>query len=388
MTKLHFKILSTDEEITPHLDEWKAVATHPGAHPAVVLRLCESDPDIKKPFIPILVDDEGRIACMFSARIERQYIGRDAYLPLPRAKVRKLTIPQGGICGRQAVENVAALLDLTTKAIQKEKVDIIELPHIDEDDPLLEALRTSSLASYQKAFFRAEEHWKMEIAEDFDKQMLLLGKSTRSTLRHNLNRFNRIYEDRFEITLFSKSEEINEALTICEEIDSHSYHAGLGVNVQNNPRMNAFYKGLAAQGNLEISILFIDGQPLAFLNNAVIKDQRFGTQMGFNPTFCKYPLGTILLYETIRRYIETGQQETFDFGIGKADYKSRLCSKMVMAQQRQLRTKRALFNPFYHYMMCVYRLGIVTKALMMKLKLEDLARKKIRSFRKQTKRST
>lgn len=387
MTELHFKILSTNDEIKTHLEEWKTVATNPMAHPDVVLRLCESDPNITKPFIPILVDDEGRIACMFSSRLEREYIGRDCYLPLPKAKVRKLTIPPGGIFGRQAVENVGNLLDLTIEAIQKEKVDIIDLPPIDKDDPVLEALSNASVKSYQKAFTSHEEHWRLEIAEDFDEQMLLLGKSTRSTLRHNLNRFNRIYEGRFEITVFTKMEEVDDALSMCEKIDLNSYHKGLGVNIRNDPRTNAVYKGLAAQGDLEISILSIDGQPLAFLNSAVIKDQRVGTQMGFDPTFCKYPLGTILLYETLRRYVETGRRETWDFGIGKAEYKSRLCSNMVICEQRQIPTRRAIFNPFYLYMMMVYRLGITTKSLMSKLKLEEVARKKMRSFHKQTKRS-
>ena len=388
MAGLHFKILSTPDEISTHLEEWKDVATDPMAHPDVVLRLCESDPNITKPFIPILVDDEGRIACMFSSRIEREYIGRDCYLPLPKAKVRKLTIPTGGIFGRDKDEHVAKLLELTAREIKKEKVDIIELPFIDKNDLLLDALNNSSLKSYQNASLKEQEHWRLELAEDFDRQMLLLGKSTRSTLRHNLNRFNRIYEGRFEIRLFSRMEEVDDALALCEKIDMNSYHKGLGVNIRNDPRTNAVYKGLAAQGGLEISILFIDGQPLAFLNSAVIKNKRIGTQMGFDPTFCKYPLGTILLYETARRYIETGRREVWDFGIGKADYKSRLCSSMVLCEQRQIPTRRAIFNPFYIYMMIVYRLGIASKSLMTKLKLEEFARKKIRSLHKQTKRST
>lgn len=386
MTGLQFKILSTNDEIKTHLEEWKAVATDSEAHPDVVLRLCESDPNIMKPYVPILVDDEGRIACMFSSRLEREYIGRDCYLPFPKAKVRKLTIPPGGIFGRSAPENVAQLFELTVKAIENEKVDMIELPPLDKDDPLLASLNTCSVKAYQKAHTSHDEHWRMEIAEDFDKQMLLLGKSTRSTLRHNLNRFNRIYEGRFEIKVFTKMEEVEDALNMCEKIDLNSYHNGLGVNIQNDPRTNAVYKGLAAQGGLEISILFIDGQPLAFLNNAVIKGRRIGTQMGFDPTFCKYPLGTILLYETIRRYIETGRRESFDFGIGKADYKSRLCSSMVMSEQRQIATRRAIRNPFYLYMMIVHRLGITSKSLMTKLNLEEFARKKIRSLHKQTKR--
>ena len=387
MTGLHFKILSTPDEISPHLKEWKDVATDPMAHPDVVLRLCESDPNITKPFIPILLDDQGRIACMFSSRIERAYIGRDCYLPLPKAKVRKLTVPPGGIFGRSKAENVAMLLDLTLKAIRHENVDMIELPPLDKNDPLFDALSTSPLKSYQNAYFEEQEHWRLELADDFDKQMLLLGKSTRSTLRHNLNRFHRIYEGRFEIRVFSRMEEVDDALTLCEKIDMNSYHKGLGVNIRNDPRTNAVYKGLAAQGGLEISILFIDEQPLAFLNSAVIKNQRIGTQMGFDPTFCKYPLGTILLYETARRYIETGRREVWDFGIGKADYKSRLCSSMVLCEQRHISTRRATYNPFFLYMMMVYRLGITTKSLMIKLKLEEVARKKMRSLHNQTKRS-
>ena len=139
-----------------------------------------------------------------------------------------------------------------------------------------------------------------------------------------------------------------------------SYHRGLGVNIRNDPRTNAVYKGLAAQGNLEICILFIDGLPLAFLNSAVIKGKRIGTHMGFNPTFCKYPLGTILLFETVRRYIATDRREPYDFGIGKADYKSRLCTNVEISEQRVLPTQRA--SSIYLYMMGVVRIGMITKS--------------------------
>ncbi|HAW94714.1 MAG TPA: hypothetical protein DCX60_00415 [Phycisphaerales bacterium] len=382
MSDLQFKILTTDEQIRSHLEEWKTVASNPLAHPEVVLRLCRSDGHIVKPYVPILVDDEGRIACMFASRIERQFIGRDQYLPLPKARVRKLTIPPGGIFGRAAATNVARLLRETMLAVRSEKVDIVELPPIDKGDPLLNALNECNSKAYRKALCTEEEHWRLEIAEDFDRQMLLLGKSTRGTLRHNLNRFNRLYEGRFEIRIFSDMDEVDEALTFCQEIDEHSYHRGLGVNVVNDERTNAVYKGLAAQGNLEICILFIDDTPLAFLNNAVIKGQRIGTQMGFNPTFCKYPLGTILLFETVRRYIETGRNEPFDFGIGKADYKSRLCTNVVISEQRELATRRAMFNPLYLYMVTVFKLGMMTRSLFIKLNLEDSARRWLRNLKK------
>jgi hypothetical protein len=388
MSELQFKILSTDEEIAVHLDEWKHLSTNPQAHPDVVLRLCRNDPDIIKPFIPILVDDQGRIACMFSSRLEKAHIGRDSYLRLPKSKVRKMTIPMGGIFGRSAPENVSQLLEKTLKAIDNENVDLLELPALDSDDPLLHALERSKIKRFHSAFSMEDEHWQMEIAEDFDKQMLILGKSTRGTLRHNLNRFNRLYEGRFEIKVYSEIDDMREALTLCTKIDEHSYHKGLGVNIKTDQRTVAVYEGLANQGGLEICILSIDGEPLAFLNSAVIKNRRFGTQMGFNPEFCKYPLGTILLFETIRRYINTGHRETFDFGIGKADYKSRLCTSMKMAEQKDIRTRRALFSPSYAYMMGVFYLGIAAKSIMLKLNMEEFARRNMRRFHKRTRRSS
>jgi len=390
MNELQFRILRTEDDIEPFLDEWKQVAAHPLAHPEVVRALARNDTSIVELFIPMLVDGQGRIACMFSSRVEHAHLGRDVYLPLPKRRIRKLTIPTDGIVGRSAPEHVGTLLRMTLDAIKHEKVDVLELPNMGKDDPVLRALEKTDLKAFHSGHRHSEEHWTMEIAEDFDQQMLLLGRSTRSTTRNTLNKFERMYEGRHEIRTFTDVDDVENALKTCQSIDDCSYHRALGVNLECDSRTLSIYEGLAKQGGLEINILYIDGNPVAFINNSTMNETRFGTHMGNNTEFCRHPLGTILLFKTIKRYIDTGKRQTFDFGIGGAEYKSRLCTSMRMTEQRDIRMPRALINPNYLYMLWTHRLGLAIKKLLAKVNLEEEVRRRMRRHhhRREKKRPT
>jgi CelD/BcsL family acetyltransferase involved in cellulose biosynthesis len=132
-------------------------------------------------------------------------------------------------------------------------------------------------------------------------------------------------------------------------------------------------------------VLFIDKKPLAFINSTQGMDTRYGTHMGFDPEFSKLPLGTIILFEKIRHLISTGKNQVYDFGIGGAEYKNRLCSKMSMAQMRMIRTRGALSNPAYLYMSLLNRTSNGIKRLLKRAGMENASRSRIRSLRKKVK---
>jgi hypothetical protein len=385
MNALKFKILSGESDILPYQDEWSRLSKHPETHPEVVTRLCRNDGNIMTPYIPILVDQDDRIACMFTSRIEKAHIGRDQYLPFPKARVRKLIVPFEGIIGRSAPRHAPRLLEMTLKELDKQNVDVLELPYMDLDHPIQIALSQADITRFDRATKNEKEHWRMLIEDDFDKQMLQLGKSTRSTLRNNLNKFHRTYDGRFEFRVYSRPEEMADGLAVCEEIDSKSYHAALGVSLKSDQRTVGVHEGLCAQGRLTMFVLFIDKKPLAFINSTQGMDTRYGTHMGFDPEFSKLPLGTIILFEKIRHLISTGKNQVYDFGIGGAEYKNRLCSKMSMAQMRMIRTRGALSNPAYLYMSLLNRTSNGIKRLLKRAGMENASRSRIRSLRKKVK---
>ena len=107
--------------------------------------------------------------------------------------------------------------------------------------------------------------------------------------------------------------------------------------------------------------------------------------MGFDPEFSKLPLGTIILFEKIRHLISTGQKQIYDFGIGGAEYKNRLCTEMSMAQMRMIRTRGALSNPAYLYMSLLNRTSNGIKRLLKKAGMENASRSRIRNLRKKVK---
>lgn len=369
------RILRSDEELRPLVPAWNDATIHPQAHPRLFLDLCTADDVIQRPHVPVITNPDGSIRGMMTSRLEHSKLVRAGrYLPLPQPMARTIVVPFDGIIGTHPSETAPLLLDALLESIDGGEAEVVELPLMPLDDPIRLALLDHDDPRFSKATPTNVAHWHIDIAPSFDEQLLSLGKSTRGTLRNNLNKFHREFDGRHEIQHHDSTTDLDELLSSSEVIARQSYHRGLDVGFSVSKRERAIYEAAYEMGAMWARTLVIDGRPAAFLHAFLWKRTLFGTYMGFDREISRLPLGTILLFETLKELCENDSVDTWDFGPGEADYKTRLCSRRVEEEQRTifastLRARRIRMQTgFFSSVESTLRKGIESLGLDQKLK--------------------
>ena len=334
------RILRSREELEPLVPAWIDATIHPQAHPDVFFRLCDADDVILRPHVPVELNPDGSIRGMMVSRLEySRFVRAGRYLPLPQPMAKTVIVPFDGIIGSHAAESAPRLLAALMKTMDDGEADVVDLPFMPMEHPVRAALLAMPDRRFQSATANENAHWHIDVETGFDEQLKLLGRSTRGTLRNNLNRFQRDFKDRMEIRTYDSSSDLDELMTLSEIVATKSYHRGLDVGFSTSVRERAVYEGAHAMGALWARVMLIDGKPAAFIHAFKWKKRLFGTYMGFDREFTKLPLGTIILFESLRTMCGSGEVDTWDFGPGEAEYKSRICTRKDDEEQRTLFAK-------------------------------------------------
>ena len=335
------QILCSAEEMEPIREEWSTLADHPFSHPGLLLDLCEADEKIIHPLVAVALDESGGIRAMAAGRIEAaKLVAPNSYMPIPMPTVRQMVIALGGFMGPECSDLAPALLEALMSEIDQGAADLLELPILDETDPVRMALLDSRNPRFVNAMSQKDVRWSMNIFEDLEAQLASLKKGTRGKIRNTLNRFAREFEDRFELT-YLVGEEVDDSQ--CEQyfldtlqVEDSSYHRGLGWGVSNTPRERAVHKAAIREGWLSSALMKIDGEPVAFAGGMRLKGVIYGTNTAFVPGITKMSLGNILFFESLRVLCGREGFTHWDFGPGDAAYKQRLCHEKIATEQRTI----------------------------------------------------
>lgn len=84
----------------------------------------------------------------------------------------------------------------------------------------------------------------------------------------------------------------------------------------------------AAVGGLDMHVMFLDGQPLAFAYNYYWRGSVFGLRIGFDASLSRDGVGNLLSAHAIKRSFDAGDH-TYDMGPGSLDYKRFFASGIV-----------------------------------------------------------
>jgi len=331
-------ILTEPDHLREIADEWRALVLHPHTLPEIFLGFTEADAEVLHPLVPILRDEQGRIVAMAIARLQLSRLSRSgSYIPNFGRKCRVIVVPADGFIGGDAQFTpliATALIDFMDAG----GADVLECPFMpigsDHHARLLaDCPRFGDATAFRNA------HWFLDLESTFEKQLQNLGRSTRGTLRNNLNRFHREFKGRYEIARHRPGESLEQLLDHSTRIANSSYHGGLGAGFSTSPRELAIYRAADELGVLWSRMLLIDGRPAAFMHALALKDVLTGTHMAYTSGLTKLPIGTILMMKTVEDLIEDGRFRRWDFGSGDAEYKRRICTTEHVDERRNLFAK-------------------------------------------------
>jgi hypothetical protein len=275
------------------------------------------------------------IACFLSRLSKKHFtIGKRLLFSFP---VRQTVLFGSSILGQLDQATIAEFIRII---IDEFDFDLMSFGEIISDSPLHNAIVNFNRGMIvtrpsRKHSFR----WLIKLPATFDEYLISLGSVTRNSVVRKLKKFQRDFQ--FDFRVVHLPEQIDKFLLEGEAISRTTYQWGIGQRLYNDEPTRKHYTQLAKNGQLRCYMLYINGQPSAFLRGELADNLYYYETPGFDPKFQNASPGIVLLMWAIRDLIENTPCEIFDFGSGGSDndYKSHFGNLCINCMSLELGNK-------------------------------------------------
>lgn len=335
MTNYHMKKADSDWEITTarSLDEteairpiWKEMQRNE-PFPAInadidrYLSVIKAAGNDLQPYIT-LVKQNGCPAVMVIGRIGKHALKLElGYKALFSPKLRCLTVVYGGILGQPKGDLCSLLVGELLKGLQRGEAQIIHFNHIRVDCQLYQFARKTPGTFGRDHFSKIEPHWTMSVPENMNQFYQGRSKKHRGNLKRCMRKLEKQYTNRVKVTTYKQEKDLDEAINAVSRVSYTTYQNGLGCGFRDDSRTRILLTTAARLGWLRISVLYIEGKPSAFQIGLHYRKRYFLEQIGFDPKWSKFNVGTVLFLRVLEDICADPDIELIDFGFGDTQYK-------------------------------------------------------------------
>lgn len=168
----------------------------------------------------------------------------------------------------------------------------------------------------------------VDLAPGFDHWMAQLSGSTRQGLRRKQRKLAEHCGGRIDLRVYRTADELALFFPLARAISAASYQERLldaGLPVDALPAMQALAARDAARGFL----LWIAGQPAAYLYSPAEGETLLYAHLGYDERFADHSPGSVLQVEALRLLMEEGRFRWFDFGEGGGQHKRTFASGTI-----------------------------------------------------------
>ena len=276
-----------------------------GAQPYVMLLKSNDEPKT----IVIGRLEKTRIKCS---------IGYKTLLELP---LNCLSVVYGGIIGQHTDETCAVLIQKATEMLARDGIDAICLSRLAPGSAAFRQATTRPNPFCRTHLPRVERHWSMTIPRNIEAVYKSLAPKTRNTVGRKIRKLERQFAGQIKVVTYRGENECERAIGAAASISQHTYHAGLGAGLVDNAQTREMMKVAACHGWLCMSVLYIKDEPCSFQLGLQYGKTYFLEQLGFNPTWKEWNVGTYLFNKVLEELCLDPRVEELNFGFGDAQYK-------------------------------------------------------------------
>jgi CelD/BcsL family acetyltransferase involved in cellulose biosynthesis len=175
----------------------------------------------------------------------------------------------------------------------------------------------------------------LPLAEDWETVLRGFGKKTRSNIGYYERGIRKVFE--VEIGQVTEPDRLDEEMSRLFALHQRRWNQRWLPGVFGSRKVQAFHRDLARTlldaGTLRLFTLKLDGETQAALYCFASGDRMCYYQAGFEPTYAKWSLGTVLTAHAIQTAVSEGRA-VFDFLRGDEPYKAKWTQQAAMNIRR------------------------------------------------------
>lgn len=239
--------------------------------------------------------------------------------------------------------------------------------------PLVEALcRQSGLRPFIRQRYR-RSYASLEL--DFDAYLDTFSAKSRSTLKRKVRKFAGCSGGRIDLRCYRTAVEMEDFQAVAGQVSARTYQERLlGAGLPQGEEALSAMRALAARDSIRAWVLFLAGQPIAYLHAPADGDTLIYAHLGYDPDFAAHSPGTVLQAEAMRQLTEERRFRWFDFTEGEGQHKRQFATGSVECVDLLL-VKRNPINLLVGWTLNGFDAAVaIAKRAVVAAKLERLAR--------------
>lgn len=169
------------------------------------------------------------------------------------------------------------------------------------------------------------EHQFARLPASFRDYEAQLGSHSRLNLRHRRKRLLAHVSGELRTARYTEISGIEEFITAAQKISQTTYQWRLlGLGLRDRAELRGALTRAARHGWLRSYILYCRSEPVAFMLGYLYRRTYHYMDVGYDPAWAKWGVGSILQMDVMKDLIEDPQRpEIFDFSTGYGDHKAR-----------------------------------------------------------------
>lgn len=163
----------------------------------------------------------------------------------------------------------------------------------------------------------------IDMGGSYERYLAQFSGKTRSTLRRKRRKLEQADGGTLDLRAYRTPDEIAEFAALAEPLSQRTYQARLlDAGLPQGADALAEMQGLAAQDRLRAFLLFLGGQPIAYLYLPVDGDTLIYAHLGYDPAHAGLSPGTVLQMAALEALFAEQRFRYFDFTEGDGPHKA------------------------------------------------------------------
>lgn len=255
-------------------------------------------------------------------RIEKhRFLCKIGYKVLCQPLIRCLTVVYGGILGELNEVTSERIIQELLQTLRRGEVDAVLLANLNTDLLLYRLARKMPTLLCREHFPIILNHRRMRLPENLEQFYKGCSKRHRGNLRRYIRTLEKEYPDQVRVVRCSSEQGLEDFVRDAARISHKTYQNAMGKGLIDNPKTFSLMETAAKHGWLRAHVLYINSEPCAFQIGLRYTGTYFLDQIGYDPEWRQYNVGTVLFLMVLEELCVDPDIEALDFGFGDADYK-------------------------------------------------------------------